>query len=438
MTLLVAASLLSLPFPAFASTSATINQNGAAVKTAEGVHNITFDLPAGKIRVILPDDMAPGDTISGTVSTEPAGKNPEERSKNKDVLNGTVLDVDGSTRIPANQAKFTWKPLLKSTQRSGASLMRMTALYPESTKTVPVASVPLATAPLTVPPSFTLPPIGQTGHPSQVTGPFDGNASNTNCSVGGAPVDVIAESPRKVVFQNPTDIVGPAELSVREGNNTATGAYRTIGINLSAPKTDLKRGEQTTVSVRVSGLDGITNDIPVHLVTTGTVNMQGGNTQDIRISPNQVGPNGTFVGNFNLTGTTAGTFSVVATVPGVNPPIAGNVACECICELNPNPIVTAGKKKVAGGAQHAFAPNVRLAACNGNQCSIAKTAYSWSVGAGSTATYTIVGNINDAKSISLDVTKKGTVELTVTVTITCSDGKTCTDTDTKTFTVDVK
>lgn len=166
--------------------------------------------------------------------------------------------------------------------------------------------------------------------------------------------------------------------------------------------------------------------------------MQGGNTQIIEITPSDLAADGSFTRDFALTGTTTGTFSVTGTVPIGKPVAGGAKGCECFCVLNPNPIVTAGKRKIAGGAQHAFSPNVSKAACNGNQCSIAKTEYKWSVGAGSTATYTIVGGIDDAETISLDVTKAGTVELTVTVTVKCSDGTTCSDTDSKTFRVDTK
>ncbi len=139
-----------------------------------------------------------------------------------------------------------------------------------------------------------------------------------------------------------------------------------------------------------------------------------------------------------MTGTATGVFSVTATVNAPNPVAGGQSNCKCECELAATPIVTAGKRPSAGGSENAFAANVAKASCNGNRCSVAKTTYAWSVGAGSTATYTVVGGITDGEKLSLDVTKKGTVELTVTVTVKCSDGTTCSATGSKTFTVDTK
>src|SRR5262249_5792964 len=71
----------------------TNNQSGDRVetKTANGLFVSTFDTPQGKIKVNLPDDMAAGDTISGTVDIEPAGKNDAERAQNQTELNGEVV-----------------------------------------------------------------------------------------------------------------------------------------------------------------------------------------------------------------------------------------------------------------------------------------------------------------------------------------------------------
>lgn len=67
----------------------------AEVKSGHGLQTATFDTAQGKIRVYLPDDMAAGDTISGTVIAEPKGGTDEERRRNADTLNGYVVEIQG-------------------------------------------------------------------------------------------------------------------------------------------------------------------------------------------------------------------------------------------------------------------------------------------------------------------------------------------------------
>ena len=66
------------------------------VKTTGGLTVVTFAVDPGKITVKLPDDVRAGDTISGTVTTEPKGNTAEEEAKSQKELNGYVLDLEGT------------------------------------------------------------------------------------------------------------------------------------------------------------------------------------------------------------------------------------------------------------------------------------------------------------------------------------------------------
>ena len=55
-------------------------------KIEGGLHTVIFETQEGKIKVNLPDDMAAGDTFSGTVIAEPSGNTTEERENNTDEL----------------------------------------------------------------------------------------------------------------------------------------------------------------------------------------------------------------------------------------------------------------------------------------------------------------------------------------------------------------
>ena len=69
-----------------------------------------------------------------------------------------------------------------------------------------------------------------------------------------------------------------AAARAQNGQRTShkSGPFRTIGVALSAPKTTLLRGEKTTISVVVTGLEGLKNDIPLELCDRGVrMRLQG-------------------------------------------------------------------------------------------------------------------------------------------------------------------
>lgn len=74
--------------------SLIVAQKTASVQTvnAGGTSTTTFETPKGKIKVYLPDDMTAGDMISGTVVSEPSGKNEKEKERNADELQGYVVE----------------------------------------------------------------------------------------------------------------------------------------------------------------------------------------------------------------------------------------------------------------------------------------------------------------------------------------------------------
>src|SRR6267378_2386217 len=92
--------------------------------------------------------------------------------------------------------------------------------------------------------------------------------------------------------------------------------FRNIGINLSAPKLNLLRGETTTLHVVVLGLAGITGDQSLDLENTSpsVIRMSGGDRQHINIHASEVRPDGTYSMDRTLTGIMAGSFGVTATV----------------------------------------------------------------------------------------------------------------------------
>lgn len=420
---------------AFAQTQAT----SPSKVSPGGVSETLLNVAAGRVRIYLPDDIRPGDTISGSVTAEPTGKTDAERAKNSAELRGYVVEIAGAQQNAWEQAGKKLQSTIRFALNAGATptgALRSKAGNPISNFNIPVSSLGI-TNPSTSPPTpedFKLPTIGQQGRPVQIQGPFDGNFDNTSVRVGGQPVEPLTESPRASTFTSPENVTGPTEIAMKEGDVAKSAPFRNLKLDLTAPKTNLLKGEKTIVTVQVNGLQGITSPVPVQLVTTGSVNMSGGNLQNIPILPGNVNPQGMFTQSFNLTATQAGGFSVTATV--LDP--EAQARCKCTCALNDPPIVGAGRDKIkGGGTTYSYKASIKTATCEGENCTVVLPhTYSWSVvAADSTATYTVQDATKASDKFKVDVTGSGKLTVTVTVTVTCSDGSKCSETKSKTFDV---
>ena len=101
-----------------------------------------------------------------------------------------------------------------------------------------------------------IPPTAQGGRPMRITGPFDGDSSNTSLTATVSTAPVLAESPRTVIVTSPSQ-TGPTNITADANGAEAKGQLRNIGVSLSAPKTTLRRGERTTTTVEVQGLQNL-------------------------------------------------------------------------------------------------------------------------------------------------------------------------------------
>lgn len=333
------------PPTASARTQGIAGQAGkASTRTAGGLHTITFDTLHGRVIVHLPDDMRAGDTISGTVVAEPKGSTEEERPKNLDALKGYLVEI-GDQKVSTPHGSFTW--IVPDTPVKLIRIIEISSGKEVANTPVPTQAAvksrkgyitmkggdAIAAQPEPADDIFQLPTLGQQGRPIEIFGPFDGSASNTtlrfvpvgstvqdfekgteSVSGGFGLIRPLAESPRKLVFESPTKLTGPVELLVKEGNTETKGIYRNLGVQLSAPKTNLMRGERTTLTIEVRGLEGIRTDVPLQLDAKGVIQMDGGNFQNLRIRPQEVQPDGRYITTRAITGQQAGAFTCTATV----------------------------------------------------------------------------------------------------------------------------
>lgn len=318
--------------PTTSEKESSTEQTSAKMETARGLHTTTFDTLNGTVTVYLPDDLTAGDTISGTVTTEPKGQTEAERMRNSDELNGYVVEVENQP-TPVKDKSGKWTVPAAATTGTIRLLLKNRKAKETGSAEVPVREQPKTRQPGTDQPKtdqprerrpddYHLPGIGQAGRPIQITGPFDGDFANTGVRVGGQETGKLAESPRKIVVESPRDVVGQTEIELDEGGVVTRQKMNNLRVTLSAPKTNLLKGEKTPLKVEVAGLEGLDRDVPITIVnhSPSVITLSGGDSQSKIITPDDVTSDGRHTFTLPITGIRSGGFQIVATATDSAPP----------------------------------------------------------------------------------------------------------------------
>jgi len=316
-------------------------------ETASGLNVTTFDTLVGTVTVNLPDDLAAGDTISGTVIAEVKKQTlpkdeindqpSTDQAKAMDELRGYVVEV-------ADQATPVKKPdgnLIDFCKAPGEKVnsniidVCKTWSVPPTTSSIPVvlknaagtvlgkARVPVAPraeiAKAMIPGKnsevYSTPAFGQAGKPISIKGQM-GNFEDMAINIGNQTARFLASSPRKMTVESPRDVKGLSDIEIRyKGKSVAKCVYRSIGVRLSAEKLNLMKGEQTSLAVTLAGLIGLLSPVSVQLTnkSPGTISMSGGDAQLLDINPADVNGD-TYTTKLVLTGIQAGGFVISAVV----------------------------------------------------------------------------------------------------------------------------
>jgi hypothetical protein len=310
------------------------------VETQLGLHTATFETPSGDILVNLPDDMSAGDTLTGSVIAKPDGDTPDELTTNSGELSGYVVSVQTpATQPPLTQPSQTGDGTPPDSQdpTTTAGTAQPGQYLPVSlTDVVTVATLvledptgrvvdqtdipvypPRATPPTTqslTPDSYNIPTLCQGGRPCAVSGVFNGDVGDSTVAIGNEGATILAESPGQTVVQSPTNTVGPTIMQVAEGETFVEGPVRNIQVNLSAGKTTLLEGEQTNLTVQIAGLQNLDEEVSVQLenLSPAIIRLQGGNSQTLLVSPDDVISGGVANYTYLLTGIATGPFNVRA------------------------------------------------------------------------------------------------------------------------------
>lgn len=292
-----------------------------SLESGPGFQVAAFSLPAGTVYVNLPDDMAPADTVSGTVNPVPAGASEIEQARQRQEIGAFSVELGGQ-RAPATAGVRTF------TVPAGATLA--IRLLDARGRTAAEVNAPLR-YPVPAPSSYRVPEVGQTGGPVRIAGAFDGDLSSSSVRIGGKPAQPMAESPRQLVVRGPEEPTPPVPIEVSErGRVVATGTYRNVSVRLSAPLTNLLAGQHTTLTVTISGVEGLQETLPVRLSNRSpdVVHMEGGEEQTLCVRPDEVSTTGKWTGTRGLTGARAGGFSIQTDLTPPGPRVESTVLAD--------------------------------------------------------------------------------------------------------------
>jgi len=313
MRISASAACITLALFVPASDRASAQSEGSDVQVSGGISTASFTTPQGKIHVHVSSDAAPGDTISGVVLAEPSGQTPQEQQTNLGTLSGLVVELEGQpSKVGSKQYEWTVPVAL----RIGRATLTLKRPDGRVVSQVPVPIDPQPPLPRgTGQTDVALPSDLQVGRPVTIRGRFDGSLRGKTVDVGGTPAELLAASPRQVVFRTTQPTFGDVPIRFTDNGQTTDGVTRAMGVRLTATSTQLLKGQRATLTTTVTGLGGITEPATLTFrnLSPTTVQVEGGSPR-ITIQPRDVKGDGTYTDSRRLTGIQAGGFQIVASV----------------------------------------------------------------------------------------------------------------------------
>lgn len=297
--------LLTAVLTLFLSVPASITW-AQTISSQKGLTTAVFQTQNGSIKVYLPEVIRPGETFSVTILAEPIGKNSKQLEKNLVELGNYNVKIDGYS-IDDKQG---WSGQIQK-NRQGAVQLELFNVKGNKESEIPIQLSKAGGNPA-VESGCTIPSHALIGSPLRITGPFDGDASNTKCSLDGKELQVLAESKGQCIISYSTDATGITSLNVQEKEKQlCTQQISSVLLDVSTGKLNLSKGEKTFIDVSITGLQNLPDTAILSLknMTTGIVAMLPMNTVIIPIFPDSVG-SGNFNKRFDMQSLKTGSFEV--------------------------------------------------------------------------------------------------------------------------------
>jgi len=304
VTRLLIALLLYVSSAAY-SQSVTVSGNVFEKNTVKS----SFETPHGTITSILPDDMAAGDVITGTVFCRPEGSNEKKKKHNLEQLLKYTLFLDDGTPLRNKPDKTDWMETENGEtywtvsftvpETNSGNSLRFTLRDPAN-KIVGESRLPVLDKAFLLPLEdiFTLPGRGVISNSSRSAPhiykpvPMELNTDKTiylsgenvvldirplasNEQIGSATfiflnhsktgeeqiylrieLKPVVSTPRKTVIRIPRQVIGPAEIVMEDENKNVIASQKIHVLQLEAycTKTNLMKGESTLMTVNVKGI----------------------------------------------------------------------------------------------------------------------------------------------------------------------------------------
>jgi hypothetical protein len=239
-------------------------------KSINGMVVSDFKTPQGTVTVNLPDDMRAGDQITGTVSVSPEGKTDKEKQANKKKLEELALQFPGLAMnirdllksADKNQFSFTVPTRTGSGDGNYNELELMKGDKVSAVSKIPVTTatfLPVAGKPVV---QLTTPVIEQ-GDPYAVVRAVHSNMNDYGFLVKDrsgktSKANIICQSPRSAIVEIPPDISLGENLLVaqrKSGSETNTFYFEKLSAEYRVEKSNLQKGETTTLTGHIRGLD---------------------------------------------------------------------------------------------------------------------------------------------------------------------------------------
>lgn len=307
---------LFLPVPASITWAQTISSQ-------KGLTTIVFNVTQGVVKVYLPDDIRPGDIISGTVRAEPAGKNAGQTGRNLAELRQYSLKIEGIRHnVTSDPEPFKWIVPADRTFLSPVELMAPNG------SSVGKATLPFnkSTAENLSGKGCSAPSHVLTSTPLKITGSFDGDLANTNCLLDNQPVQILAESPRQCQIVYPENGQGSHSLKLSEsGEEKCSQTVSGVEMKVTTGKLNLRKGQNTFIEVNLTGISNLPSSAVLSMknLSPEIVKILPANDVIVPIYPDDV-HNGQFLYRLDITSIRAGSFDVDIYLDLPDPPFQFN------------------------------------------------------------------------------------------------------------------
>ena len=428
------------------------------ISSQKGLNTVVFPTQYGDVKVYVPDDVRSGDVISGTVIAEPKGNNTRQTEKNLAELVKYSVSIDGNKyAVSEKPALFKWIVTQDRQLSYPMELLHVSGQKPMSL-TIPFKPVVVkdsvknsagvdaadyvlwrnsANEQQSQFKECIVPTHALTDAPCKITGNFDGDASNTKCTLNNQPMQVLVESPRQCQVQYPANGQGLQTFRVSE-NGQEKCSRQTSGVDMQVTTGDLnlRKGQSTYINVKLLHLENLPDKavLTITNITPNVVTMTNGNVQVIPVWPPADSAGGTFSVHCPATGIITGNFQVNINLdlpqPGETttpenklPPGYTKKSCDCGASVKATrsgntikAVATSECKGVWGVGINTFCV-----------CSVLSTTYSWTIKDGK-ENVELIGK-TDGASVNIRPKNNQGFTVCVTVTVKCIDGTVCTATD---------